>query len=164
MVLRYEQTRDDVAAASRLITNKVRYFLIGCWLFVLLTNIPEIRRSIVTSGSLGDALKQDAGLLLILVLLGMFFLLLAWLLPRVTAWRTILRTVEWSLADEGVEIQSEVSSARIRWEAFIKFREDRRVFLLYVQKGLAQFIPKRVLSAEQVIELREIVSRHVKKA
>jgi YcxB-like protein len=79
------------------------------------------------------------------------------------AWRTILRTVDWKLADEGVEIQSEVSSTRIRWEAFIKSREDRKVFLLYVQKNSAQFIPKRVLSAEQLSELRDIVSRHVKK-
>ena len=96
-------------------------------------------------------------------LLGAFFLFLAWLLPRAMTWRTILRTVEWKLTDEGVEIQSEVSSTRIRWEAFIKSREDQKVFLLYVQKNSAQFIPKRVLSAEQLGELRDIVSRHVKK-
>jgi hypothetical protein len=163
MVLRYEQKREDVAAASRLMTYKTRYFLIGLWLFVLVTNIPDIRRSIAHGGTLRDALNQDAGLFLTLVLLGAFFLFLAWLLPRAMAWRTILRTVDWKLADEGVEIQSEVSSTRIRWEAFIKSREDRKVFLLYVQKNSAQFIPKRVLSAEQLSELRDIVSRHVKK-
>jgi len=163
MVLRYEQKKEDVAAASRLMTYKTRYFLIGLWLLVLVMDIQDIRRSIARGGPLRDVLNHDGGLFLTLVLLGAFFLFLAWLLPRAMTWRTILRTVEWKLTDEGVEIQSEVSSTRIRWEAFIKSREDQKVFLLYVQKNSAQFIPKRVLSAEQLGELRDIVSRHVKK-
>ena len=114
MVLRYEEKKEDVAAASRLMTYKTRYFLIGLWLLVLVTDIQDIWRSIAHGGTLRDALNQNGGLFLTLVLLGAFFLFLAWLLPRAMTWRTILRTVEWKLTDEGVEIQSEVSSTRIR--------------------------------------------------
>jgi len=164
MVLRYELMRKDVAAASWLITNKLRYFYAGMWLIVLLMNIPTFHASAKTANTFGDAAIQDAGLIFVLILLGVFLLVCAWFQPWLTARRTILRAVEWSVTDEGVEVQSPVASARFRWEAFLKFREDRKVFLLYVQKGQAQFIPTRVLSAEQLVELREIVSRHVKKA
>jgi hypothetical protein len=145
-------------------TYRVRYYLVGLWLFILATNIPDIRRSISPGATLENILKQDAGLLMTLVLLGVVFLSLAWLLPRTMARKIILRTVDWKIADEGVEIQSEVSSSRLRWEAFTKFREDRKVFLLYTQKSSAQFIPKRILSAEQIVDLREIMNKHVKKA
>ncbi|HEY5331224.1 MAG TPA: YcxB family protein [Acidobacteriaceae bacterium] len=106
-------------------------------------------------------LREEGVSLFILALLGLFFLFLIWLQPRLTARKAILRTVEWRFSDEGIHIQSDVASSDILWKAFIRFREGPKVLLLYTQKGQANFIPKRALDASQLDELRTLIGAHV---
>ena len=164
MTLQYEQRREDVEAASRMISGKLKFFLCGCWLVLVIANVPTIRASMESGQTFFESLHTNAGSLSIVIAVGIFFLFLYWLQPKLAARRMILRSVEWRLSNEGVHVQSEVASSDLSWKAFIKFREGRKVFLLYVQKGQGQFIPKRILSEAQLIDLRDILSAHIKKA
>ena len=159
MTLQYEQKREDVAAASAMMTSKMKWYFLICWLAVAIPNLLGIPASIREGGTVAVSAR-----VLPLVFLGLVLLFLAWLQPRLAARKIILRPVEWRLSDDGIHIQSSVASADIRWEAFLKYREGKKVFLLYVQKGQAQFIPKRVLSEVEIIELRTLIGAHVKKA
>ena len=109
-------------------------------------------------------LREEGIAIFTLGLLGLFFLFLVWLQPRLAARKAILRIVEWRFSDEGVHIQSDVASSDILWKAFIRFREGSKVLLLYTQKGQANFIPKRAMDSSQLDELRNLINAHVTKA
>jgi hypothetical protein len=159
MTLQYEQKREDVAAASAMMTGKVKWYLLICWLVVAIPNLLGIPASIREGGAVAVSAR-----VLPLILMGLLFSFLVWLQPRLAARRIILRAVEWRLSDDGIHVQSNVASADFRWEAFLKYREGKKVFLLYVQKGQAQFIPKRALSEVEIVEFRTLIGAHVKKA
>lgn len=74
----------------------------------------------------------------------------------------ILREVTWTFSHEGVNLASNLSNTDLRWEAFLKYRETPRVFLLYVQKSAAQCIPKRALTTEQADNLCMLLASHLK--
>jgi hypothetical protein len=159
MTLQYEQTREDVAAASAMMTGKIKWYLLIFWFLLTIGNIPETR-ALIREGNMVAASAR----MLPAVLLGLLFLFLVWLQPRLAGRKIILRSVEWRLTDEGVQIRTNVAATDLRWDAYIKYKEGKKVFLLYVQKGQAQLIPKRVLSESETIELRNLISAHVKKA
>lgn len=160
MTVSFEQKRADVVAASSMMMKKVKLFLVVCWLVIAALDVPGFYRDLKSDGF--SAMLHEEGIAIFtLILLGLFFLFLKWLQPRLAARRAILRTVEWRFSDEGVQIQSDVASSDILWKAFIRFREGSKVLLLYTQKGQANFIPKRVLDASQLDELRTIIRSHV---
>jgi hypothetical protein len=160
MTVSFEQKRADVIAASGMMMKKVKFFLAGCWLVVVALDVPDIYRSL-KSDDFSAMLREEGVAVFIAGVLGLFFLFLIWLQPRLAARKAILRTVEWGFSDEGVHIQSDVASSDILWKAFIRFREGPKVLLLYTQKGQANFIPKRALNASQLDELRDIIRAHV---
>jgi hypothetical protein len=160
MTVSFEQKRADVVAASSMMMKKVKLTLLGCWLVIAALDVPGIYRD-VALGGLSAMLREENIAIFTLILLGLFFLFLIWLQPRLAARKAILRTVEWRFSDEGVHIQSDVASSDILWKAFIRFREGPKVLLLYVQKGQANFIPKRALDASQLDELRTLIRAHV---
>lgn len=160
MTVSFEQKREDVVAASSMMMKKVKIYCAVFWLVAALADVPGAYRSIALNG-FSAMLREEGVSIFILALLGLFFLFIIWLQPRLTARKAILRTVEWRFSDEGVHIQSDVASSDILWKAFIRFREGPKVLLLYTQKGLANFIPKRALDASQLEELRTLIHAHV---
>jgi hypothetical protein len=155
----YQITRKDYTQACVAMCSKTRWYLFWGWclLFVFCAwlNWRELRY-----GPTADriaALVPLAGCAVV-------FVALAVAAPHIRARRGILRPVTWIFTDDNVQQTTDVSSATLRWEAFIRSRETRDVFLLFVQKGMAQFVPKRALSSEQEIELRCLIAAHVKKA
>jgi hypothetical protein len=160
MTITFEQKRADVVASSSMMMKSTKLFLVGCWLVFAATDLPGIYQDLKSDG-FSAMLREKAFTMLLLVLVGLFFLFLVWLQPRLAARRATLRRVEWRLSDEGVHIHTDVSSSEILWKAFIKFREGPKVFLLFVQKKQAIFIPKRVLDPSQLDELRNILRAHV---
>lgn len=137
--------------------RKVYWFLFGFWLllavFFAWMNGTEVRHA---------SAFQRLYMLLPLGICGVVFLLMAWISPHYRARRVILREVSWTVSDEGVHLTSSVSSSDLKWEAFLKYRETPKLFLLFVQKGMAQFIPKRALTAEQTDNLRLLLASHLK--
>jgi len=138
--------------------TKVKWWLGAMFAIVLVTNLQPM---FLLSRD-GDWSGLFARLVPVVVLVVVFAALL-WLSPRLAARKFILRKVAWDLTEDDVHIDTEVSSGQLQWAAFQKYRETPKVFLLYIQKAQAQFIPKRVLSEEQLVELRGLLERHVKK-
>jgi hypothetical protein len=55
-----------------------------------------------------------------------------------------------------IKIKGQYSSAEMDWRAIKSFRENKKVFLLYLAPGKFLVIPKRVCTEEQIGELRTI--------
>lgn len=157
MTISYQITRRDVVEACIAMARKVYWFVFGLWLVLAALfawmNGTEVRHA---------SALQRLYMLLPLGICGVVFLLMAWISPHYRARRVILREVTWTFSNDGVRLESNVSKADLRWEAFLKYRETPKLFLLFVQKGMAQFIPKRVLTAEQTNNLRMLLTSHVK--
>jgi len=157
MTFSFQTTRRDFVDAGIAMARKTHWFLFGLWLlfaaFSAWMNWAKLLRS---------STSQRFAALLPIAICGLIFLVIAWISPRYRARRMILREVTWTFSDEGVHLASNVSKADLRWEAFLKYRETPKGFLLFVQKGMAQFIPKRALTAEQADGLRMLLASHVK--
>ena len=157
MTFSYQTTRRDFVDAGVAMGRKTYWFLFGLWVCLALFSI-----WMNGAGMLHGSEAQRFAAFAPIVGCGIIFLLVAWWSPRYRARRMILREVTWTLGDEGVHLASNVSKADLRWEAFLKYRETPKGFLLFVQKSTAQFIPKRALTEEQANDLRALLSAHVK--
>ncbi|WP_343313882.1 YcxB family protein [Brucella sp. BE17] len=62
-------------------------------------------------------------------------------------------TLNWN--DSRLELTSEVGNARFSWNDFLKIREDSQNILLYESENLYRLIPKRFLTEDQIISLRQ---------
>ena len=72
------------------------------------------------------------------------------------------RGVRSLILNEGdLEFNGPTYSSQLKWQHFLRFVEDEKVFLLYQSTQAAQIIPKRELSPEQISELREALTRNV---
>jgi hypothetical protein len=65
--------------------------------------------------------------------------------------------------DSGIQFVGPITSAKVAWTYFGKFFEDETVFVLY-QKNQTIFhpIPKRALSADQVVRFRQYLEYKIK--
>jgi YcxB-like protein len=157
MTISYQISRRDFVDACIAMSRNTYWFLFGLWLLLAVFSAWMNGSEMLRGSS-----SQRIAAFLPLVGCGLFFLLIAWISPRYKASRMILREVTWTLGDEGVHLASSVSTTDLRWEAFLRYREAPKVFLLFVQKGMAQFIPKRVLTTEQADDLRMLLGNHIK--
>ena len=66
-------------------------------------------------------------------------------------------TVTWS--DAGLASKNRTSNSLTPWANYRRWREDRRVILLYHSDQLFQFIPKRTLSEAQIVALRTLAAQ-----
>jgi hypothetical protein len=71
------------------------------------------------------------------------------------------RRVEFS--DDGVKTDAGIASSQVRWKAFLRYVESTDTFLLYTSPACFAIVPKRVLQAEQVNELRQLLQTHIGK-
>lgn len=60
--------------------------------------------------------------------------------------------VEWS--DDGMSWDGQAGHSRTPWSHYVKWCEDRRLFLLYHSDRLHQILPKRVLSSTDIDSIR----------
>ena len=162
MTIQFEPTSKDARTAARQLSGVVRYYLLILWGLVAVWDVYMIHKSMQEGYGFGESFRYDGGMTLIV--LGAFFAVLLWLLPFLAARRIPLRPQEWNLNEERVQIQTPVASVELRWDAYLKYRETPKLFLLYPQRNVAHFIPKRVLTAQQIDELRNLIVSHVKKA
>lgn len=71
------------------------------------------------------------------------------------------RTIE--ISADGVKTDAGVASSDMRWQAYLRFLESDKVFLLYTSPACFVIIPKRVLQPFQTDELRQILQTHIGK-
>ncbi len=68
-----------------------------------------------------------------------------------------------TFSDDGVDcVTSEVGSSHLLWNAFSRVREDKRIFVLNTSKTRWLAIPKRVMTDEQLSELKSLCSAHIR--
>ncbi|MGC2696972.1 MAG: YcxB family protein [Candidatus Angelobacter sp.] len=65
------------------------------------------------------------------------------------------------LNENGLALSGDTFSSQLKWEHFIRFVEDEKVLLLYQGSQVVQIVPKRQLSQEEILELKEAFTRHI---
>jgi hypothetical protein len=65
--------------------------------------------------------------------------------------------------DNGVKTDAGIASSQASWKAFLRYVESTDTFLLYTSPGCFAIVPKRVLQAEQLNELRRLFQTHIGK-
>ncbi len=64
--------------------------------------------------------------------------------------------------ESGVEMQSEIGRALVPWSDFLRWKEDNRIFLLYLSDVSFIMIPTRGFEQEQqIVDFREIITRNI---
>jgi len=67
----------------------------------------------------------------------------------------LLQMYTTSIDSERIETRSELSQSTRKWITYIKFKETRNLFLLYLDTRVFEIIPKRAFSAPQLEEFRK---------
>ena len=65
------------------------------------------------------------------------------------------------LDDEGMEATFATGKTKLEWRAFTKCKETAHLFVLYMSSARSTFIPKRVMSPNQVEELRGLLKARI---
>lgn len=61
--------------------------------------------------------------------------------------------------DSGIVFEGPISGVHGTWPAFIKFTEDKSVFLAFVSPCMFVILPKRLLKSDQADELRDLLKK-----
>ena len=69
---------------------------------------------------------------------------------------THLKTCTWRFYPDRIETAGELGSATFQWRALWRVRESKSLFLFQPQRNLCYIVPKRVLGAGAVSELRRL--------
>lgn len=105
------------------------------------------------------------------LLFGLFFCLSLILLPLMSMQKQkafyaksngICGRLAIDIDDEGIQFRGPLSSSKMSWPAFSKSFEDEKAFIFF-QKNERTFhlVPKRFLSPEQTLTVRQFFERHV---
>ena len=73
-----------------------------------------------------------------------------------------LGEVVWTFDVSGTTTSSTNGRGELRWQAYEKYKETDRVFLLVFRSGRSLAIPKRVMSTQQVTEMRTVLDAHIR--
>ncbi|MBI3926160.1 MAG: YcxB family protein [Armatimonadetes bacterium] len=65
------------------------------------------------------------------------------------------------LGDEGLLLVGPNQQTELRWEALERWREGNDVILLFCRPGMFTILPKRAMSAEHRVQLRELLDQHI---
>jgi len=88
-------------------------------------------------------------------------------IPRLRAQRDLSRNpsaqgeVTYCFEDDGVTVIHATGNSQLQWRAFTKFRETDALFLLFVSGTSCRALPKRVMSPDQIAELRKILELRI---
>ena len=65
------------------------------------------------------------------------------------------------LSDEGTEVTFPTGKSQWQWRAYTKYKETQHLFILYMSPVRSFFIPKRILSPQQLEELRSLLKLRI---
>jgi YcxB-like protein len=89
--------------------------------------------------------------------------------PRIQTRRALKTTpsaqgeIAITFADAGTMATYPTGKSELEWRAYTRYKETEHGFLLFLSSYRSIFIPKRVMSPEQVRELRSLLSSHLRK-
>jgi len=65
------------------------------------------------------------------------------------------------LSDKGVSSKWDGGASEVEWKTFLRWQECKTQFLLFTSPVMFNMIPKRVLTAEQICEVRKLLAEHI---
>ena len=117
---------------------------------LLLQLLMVIFSALFTQGQILTLVAGTIWLFLMLFFLAGFF----WWLPMFRA-RQLMKaplfrgSITGSASDEALEIHSDVSEGRTRWDAFVQYRMSDEVILLYQNNSAASIIPRSFFASDE---------------
>ena len=118
---------------------------------------------LLADGVAGLALGWSIPLCLLFLVFGTYLLFFRLLLaPRklkkeFAQYPKLQRTMDFE--EDKVVVRTSLGNNEIEWGSLGRFAESKRLFLLFAPPGLFWPIPKRVLSAEEVRQFRQLLER-----
>lgn len=73
--------------------------------------------------------------------------------------KNLHKPITYEFTDNGIELSGEDISSRYLWENVYQVRESKNMFYIYQSKAIANLLPKRYFSAEEIVEFRDLVKR-----
>lgn len=156
VAVEYELSNQDIANSTRALPQiqtmrrvGVAVVVIGCARLVL---------------ALVSGTPPDWDSLLVIALVGVFVLFL----PHLAARRALQnytpeeRRVKMRFDQTGCRIASGKGESSTPWHAVHRVIESKEVLLIFVSERLAQFLPKRLLSDDDLAKIRALVKDNVK--
>ncbi len=156
MNIEFQRTVDDykeaiTAQQKRPLGRKVSFALLWCVIYV-------VGSAALVSLGVKQALAMMAVAACTLIP-SLIFLAIRpyWLRRDFLRHPNFARPVQMRIDDGGLHSESEVWSERTKWDAYVKFSETEKLFLLYLGARSVEVIPKRAFSSEQTDEFRRLV-------
>ena len=87
--------------------------------------------------------------------------------PRMKVWKALRNNpsaqgeIIFVLNDKGTAATFPTGESRLDWRAYTKYRETETIFLLFFSPYRCMSIPKRVMSPEQIEELRSLLRTRI---
>jgi hypothetical protein len=105
-------------------------------------------------------------LLFVAALLFLYLLFLSWQFKRsYRSYKAIQVPVTIEMSEEAFRACSEHGETKLPWNMFRKYKENKRLLLLYQTAGLFHVLPKRLFrDAADVERARDLFSRKVRSA
>lgn len=160
----------DYVAATALHLRSSRRFAVAFWLVMLGLAVVAIwlwffGRGLFSDGQLAGLIGGSIGGVLggVLASLGVRSLYVPWKAKRVfRQQRSLQLPFELSWTDEGLFSRNEQGSYNTLWSDFVRWKENDRLFLLYVSDVMFHILPKRVFpNAEALSSFRELLRSRI---
>jgi YcxB-like protein len=164
MQITYQLTQQDFVESLKACRQRSVF---RRWMWRLLPVIPISLVFLSIFLYVEDSRDQVASNLFPLLVLLAFWIVLLWVGPWLGA-RTQFRkqpsvqgSKTLSVDGSGVHWKWDGGSADIDWKNFLKWQESKTQFLLYTSPVAFNMIPKRVLTQEQISEVRLTLSQNI---
>jgi hypothetical protein len=156
MELRYKLTNEDVThilrASSRPLWALALFALLLAGMFAI--GIYLIARDLAEVGWIWLAISASLGILMYAV-------------PPIQIRRELRRRPDLQqevvllLSPEGIEVRFATGKSQLQWRAYSKYKETAHLFVLTASSSGSRFIPKRVMSPQQLEELRGLLRAQI---
>jgi len=77
--------------------------------------------------------------------------------------KSLQQVITYEFTEEKILLTSASISSDFPWENVYMVRETKSLFLIYQSRAVANLLPKRFFSAEEIIEFRDLAKRKVSK-
>ncbi|MGE5657476.1 MAG: YcxB family protein [Actinomycetota bacterium] len=152
MKLEYQLTLNDYVEASQAhLKSRSILLWIGSILFFLI-------------GILSIIFNPAEGMGYCFVVLGIFYIPLIKLINRyqlTRLWKSqpsIREPISLEVNEERINFKSPAFESNVKWQVYTKFRETKKLFMLYQSHHLFNILPKRAfVSNEQLDQFRELL-------
>lgn len=103
--------------------------------------------------------------LMVCVVVVVVFVLVPWRIRRsYRNFPAIREPIDTRWTAEGLDYDSERAKGEVPWRMFVKYRENRHVFLVYQSPRLFHMVPKSMLRPGDEERLRDLLRRNLGKA